>query len=286
MQRRQLLDLEVARAGGRGDSDLVAFFAAHQAAAHGRGRGDESGGGVALFGCDEAVGDFLVALGVVEDERRAVGGAVVRDFREVNRGDFTQALAQLLDARLDVRLAFERGLVLGVLAQVAVLARLLNLARQVHAQLLVQSVQLLLKFLLDCLGHWLPSVRRFRSGDYSQSHPDFGMRISDCGLKSTSEEHPFPRRRREQKVARRETSGRRKINCTRVGDALRKILLRASPTRESLSSVSSRRFMSSYLLIAAPRLLRNFKQPLITHPLFLTFGGSYCSPYSGYSRVT
>src|SRR5205823_10284170 len=163
VHRRQLLDLEVARAGGRGDFDFVALFAAHEAAAYGRGGGDESSGGVALFGRDESVGDYFLALRVVEYERGAVGGAVVRYLREVNRGEFAEALAQLLHARLNVLLARERGVILGVLSQVAELLCALDLARQVHVQLLVQLVQLPLELLLYDLCHLISSARVFRT---------------------------------------------------------------------------------------------------------------------------
>src|SRR4051812_47201819 len=79
----EFFDLEVASAGGRADGDLVALLTPHEAAADGRGRRDEPLRRVALLGRDEAVGDLLLALGVVEDERRAIGRLALRHLRDV-----------------------------------------------------------------------------------------------------------------------------------------------------------------------------------------------------------
>ncbi len=85
----------------------------------------------------------------------------MRDAREVDGGDFAEALPEVADARLHELLAGERGVVLGVLPEVAELFGALDLARQVDAQLGLQLVQFALELLLDAFGHFLfPSLLR------------------------------------------------------------------------------------------------------------------------------
>ena len=72
---------------------------------------------------------------------------------QVHQLDLADALLQQADARLDEPLPFFRRLVLGVLAQVAELARALDLARQLGLQLLVELRDLVLEFLQDPLFH-------------------------------------------------------------------------------------------------------------------------------------
>src|SRR5436305_12605941 len=78
MERGPPATLELARAAGCRDFDLVARFAPHQTPPDGRGGGDETVRGVALFGRDEAVGHLLVALVIVEHDGRAVGDFAMR----------------------------------------------------------------------------------------------------------------------------------------------------------------------------------------------------------------
>ena len=59
----------------------------------------------------------------------------------------------MMDARLRELLALERGLVFGVLAQIAVSACLLDLFRQHERDLVIQALDFRLQFLLQCFDH-------------------------------------------------------------------------------------------------------------------------------------
>ena len=89
----------------------------------------------------------------VERHGRPEPDLVVRNPVEVHQLDLADALLQQADARLDQPLTFLRRLVFGVLAQIAELARALDLARQLRLQLLVELRDLVLEFLQDPLFH-------------------------------------------------------------------------------------------------------------------------------------
>ena len=67
--------------------------------------------------------------------------------------DLAHAPLEHRNARVDVGLPLLRRLVLGVLAQVAQLARALNLFRELHVQLALESVQFVFKSLEKLLLH-------------------------------------------------------------------------------------------------------------------------------------
>src|SRR6266581_6030623 len=69
MKRGEFSDFKAARAGGNGNHNFIAFFFSHQAAANRRHSRNKAGSGIAFFGSYQTVSDFLLALGVIENER-------------------------------------------------------------------------------------------------------------------------------------------------------------------------------------------------------------------------
>ena len=108
--------------------------------------------GVRVLGHDE-LEDERLAVALDDVHGRAEAGAVVRDAVDVDQRDLRHALLEHADARLDEPLPLLRGLVLGVLAQVAQLARALDLLGQLELQLAVERVDLVLELLDQSLFH-------------------------------------------------------------------------------------------------------------------------------------
>src|SRR5712664_629931 len=79
VKRLEPADFKPARTGRYSDDDFVACFLAHQASSDGRDSRNQTLRRIALFGRDQTVSDFLIALGVKEHERRTIGGFVARD---------------------------------------------------------------------------------------------------------------------------------------------------------------------------------------------------------------
>ena len=84
---------------------------------------------------------------------RSEPGLAVRNAVHVHQRDLAHAPLQHGDAGVDVGLAFFRRLVLGVLAQVAELARALNLFGELLVQLALEGVQLVFKSLEKSFFH-------------------------------------------------------------------------------------------------------------------------------------
>ena len=81
--------------------------------------------------------------------RRPERRAIVRNLVEIHDRDLGDALLQHRDARVDDALSILRGLILGVLAQVAQLARALDFLRQFAVQLALEIGDFVFEFLED-----------------------------------------------------------------------------------------------------------------------------------------
>ena len=92
-------------------------------------------------------------LGGAKLDGGSEAGLAVRDAVEVDHRDLADALLQHRDAGVDDVLALLGGLVLGVLAQVAQLARALNLLRQLDLQLALERRDFLVETLENSLFH-------------------------------------------------------------------------------------------------------------------------------------
>ena len=136
----------------RDDLDLVAFFLVQDGAADRRGGGDHALLGVGVFGHHELVDDRVAVLDA-KVHGRSEARAVVRDAIQVHHRDLADALLQHRDARVDDLLTLLRGLVLGVLAQVAQLARALDLLRQLDLQLALERGDFVVEFLENAIFH-------------------------------------------------------------------------------------------------------------------------------------
>src|SRR4029077_197396 len=86
-------------------------------------------------------------------------GAILRNPIDVDQRDFGDTLLQHADLRFDQPLPLLRRLVLGVLTQVAQLARALDLLRQFELQLVVQLLDFVFEFLDQALFHRFPMGR-------------------------------------------------------------------------------------------------------------------------------
>ena len=84
---------------------------------------------------------------------RAEAGLVVRHAVEVDQRDLADALLQHGDAGVDDLLALFRRLVLGVLTQIAQLARALDLLRELYLQLALERRDLVVESLEDPVLH-------------------------------------------------------------------------------------------------------------------------------------
>src|SRR5690606_17737921 len=125
-------DFERPHAAGRRDVDFVAFLAADERAAYGRGDRDEAAIRIGILGHDELDLKFTVAF--AQRELRPEAGPVARDAVQVHQLNLRDAHPQHRDPGFDEALALLGRGVLGVLAQVAQLARPLYLLRQLLLQ--------------------------------------------------------------------------------------------------------------------------------------------------------
>src|SRR5438477_9311618 len=167
MHRRQSPDLPLALAHGETDLDLLPDFAAQERAAQRRCHRDRHLGD-AVFALDElpereCVNLLLLGIDVLDGHARAEADAVARDVLLAHVGEFREPQAQMVHARLRELLALERGLVFGVLAQIAVSARFLDLLRYHKRDLVVQALDFGLEFLLEAFDHgWkISAIRRY-----------------------------------------------------------------------------------------------------------------------------
>src|SRR5207342_2836627 len=118
-----LLDLVSLGAAGRVDLDGFAFLLVDQRA---RDRGGDRN--ATLLGVRLGLADdlpYLLLVGVLVDQRdgRAEGDRVTRQLGNINHVGARQLVLELGDAALIERLRFLRGVIFGVLRQVAVRAR-------------------------------------------------------------------------------------------------------------------------------------------------------------------
>ena len=126
-------------------------------AADRRRRRDQSLGRIGVFRHHELEHQLLA--GALDDvQRRSEAGAIGRNAIDVDQRDLGHALLQHADPRFDQPLTLLRRVVLGVLAQVAQLARALDLPRQLDLQLAIERVDLVFELLDQPLFH------RFRHG--------------------------------------------------------------------------------------------------------------------------
>src|SRR5262249_742840 len=142
MNCRQPDDLEQAHATGRLHSHLIPLFFVQQALSDRRRGGDQPFLVIGFFGGDEPVGDLFVAIQIAQAQRRAVRGAVARQFAHVNARKFGELLLQLADARAHVILPLAGEFILGVLRQIAQRRGGSERLRQLHGQLVFEGPQL------------------------------------------------------------------------------------------------------------------------------------------------
>src|SRR5262249_32984264 len=167
VNRDELGDLEVAfGAVGRLDDDLVALFLVEQRATDRRRRGDESLVDVGVFRHHELVDDRL-AVPFLQRDRRSEPDFVPGDPVQVHQLDLGHALLKQADTGFDEALPLFRGVVFRVFAQVAELARALDLARQLGFQLLVELRDLVLELLQDPVFHRQNGSRISRDGTHA-----------------------------------------------------------------------------------------------------------------------
>ena len=145
MNRYQPEDLERTQAGGRGRRDFVTLFLADERAPDRRRHGDEALVGIGVLRHDEL--ERCGAAVLADGELRSESGAVVRNPIHVHQLDFGYALLEHRDARFDEPLAFLRGVIFGVLAQVTELTGALNLLGQILRQFLLEHGDFLLESL-------------------------------------------------------------------------------------------------------------------------------------------
>src|SRR5687768_7165711 len=154
VDRGELDQLELAGAAGRGDLDLIAFLLVEDGFSDGRGRGDHPLLRVGFLGHDELVHDGVAAL-VAKVHRRAEAGTIAWNAIEVYHRNLAHPLLEHRDARVDDILPVLGSLVLRVLAQIAKLARPLDLLRQIHLQLALEGGDLVVETLDDSFFHRL-----------------------------------------------------------------------------------------------------------------------------------
>ncbi len=105
-------------------------------------------GDVGLFARNQTVSNLLF-LGEIENgDFGAEAYFVTRDSRHIDHGEFAQTGTKLAKTHVDNALAFLGGVVLGVLAQIAMRARFGDLAGKVDAQFDVEGRYFLFKLLL------------------------------------------------------------------------------------------------------------------------------------------
>src|SRR5262249_31482589 len=97
--------------------------------------------------------------GIVKNYAGSVRDAVVRYLVEIHQRELRQSFLKLSLFALEKRLALLGRFVLGVLPQIAVLARLQDLLRKLDSELVVDRVQLVLKLLSD-IDHCGSSMKR------------------------------------------------------------------------------------------------------------------------------
>ena len=132
--------------------DLVAFFLVDERAADRRRRRDHAAVGIRVFRHHQLIDDRLPCASfrwTVEPKP----DPVVRNLVEVHQRDLADALLQHADARFDQALPLFRGVILGVLPQVAQLARALDLLRQLGLQLLLELMDLFFELLQETRLH-------------------------------------------------------------------------------------------------------------------------------------
>src|SRR5258708_1108450 len=158
VDRDQLGDLVLLGPGGHHHLNRVARFVTEQGLPDGRGRRDSAQGRVRFLRGHDLVDDRLPVLGLAQAHRRAEAHLVPRDLVQVDEGEGGQAGVEVAQARLEEALTLLGRLVLGVLAQVAVLPGAENLLRKLHLQLVVESTDLLLEPLLDLVHYGRPRL--------------------------------------------------------------------------------------------------------------------------------
>ena len=101
--------------------------------------------GIGLFRGDDLVDDLVAGVGLAQAHRGAEAHLVAGNLVEVGDGERGGAPVELADARLEELLPLLGRLVLGVLAQVAVLARLQDLLGKEDLELVVELLASLLR---------------------------------------------------------------------------------------------------------------------------------------------
>jgi hypothetical protein len=148
------LDLVLLRSTRRRHGDGVPLAAADERARDGARHGDLPALQVRLELADEPVLHDVAALGLLErhgrPEDHAVAAGVLRDVDHLGARD---PVLDLEDAALDVRLLVLGRVVLGVLGEVAVRARLGDLLHDLRTLDRLEALQLLLQPDETALGH-------------------------------------------------------------------------------------------------------------------------------------
>src|SRR5579863_1256824 len=142
----------------RGDLYLVADLAIQQRFANRRSRRNVALFRVGFLAAHQLVFDLHFAVDVEHDDPRAIPGAVFRDIAEVEHAQVAHAPLQLPDARVDIALALLGEFVLRVFGKIAMRARHRDFLGELHAELVLERVELILNLLPDLaerVGHGL-----------------------------------------------------------------------------------------------------------------------------------
>ncbi len=148
----QFQDFELSHSSGDLHLNNVAYFFSEQAAANRRGRGNLAVSGVGFLARHQIIRNLLVLVDIEHHDAGTEAHAIVRDLREIDHRQVRQALFELIQPGVDEALPLFGCVIFGILAEVAVGARLQNLSGQFIAQLVLQRRNLILQFFLE-VGH-------------------------------------------------------------------------------------------------------------------------------------
>ena len=105
--------------------------------------------GVGFFARHQKIGDLGTSLDVQNHYARTQTHTIVRDLGHIDHREVRQAFLQLTQAGVELTLPLLGGVILGILAQVAMRAGLQDLPWQLVAQFILQRVDFFLQFFIN-----------------------------------------------------------------------------------------------------------------------------------------
>ena len=142
MRRHELDDPELPGGGGETEADLVAHPPVPQGAPQRRRQGDVAGVEVHHLREHDHVGVAIIGVEIEDRHSGAETDPVGRRLMVRQLSELIEPLVQLAQPGLDELLSLERGLILGILPQVAELDRLSDGLRQKDVQLVAELIDL------------------------------------------------------------------------------------------------------------------------------------------------